>query len=597
MRAREPDADGFVDRDGVKLHWEGFGDGEPTLLLLPTWTIVHARFWKAQVPYLARHFRVVTYDGPGNGRSDRPLDPGPYGYEAEARAAAAVLDATGTDRAVVVSLSMGAQWALWLMANRPERLLGSVFIGPAVDLELRDGDVEDTFDEPYTSTEGWAKYNRYYWLDHYQDFLEFFFAQCFSEAHSTKQVEDAVGWGLETSPEVLIAEHAGPEPDEATARDWCARSTCPVLVIHGDEDQVVAPRHGRALAEATGGTLVVLGGRRPHPQRPRPGQGEPAHPRVRPVAAGAGAAMTTVQARQAGRAAAEQTRARYPDDEGHVERDGVRVFWERYGDGEPTVFLLPTWSIVHSRFWKAQIPYLARHFRVLTFDGRGNGRSDRPAGAAAYTEREFAADALAVLDATATERAVLVSLSCGALWSTLLAADHPDRVDGIVYIGPAVGLAPPHPERAVHSFFEPLDTDEGWARYNQHYWLRDYRGFLEYFFSRCLTEPHSTKQHEDCVAWALEMAPETLIDTEEGLLLCGLESFERQCRRLRCPVLVVHGDEDAIRPHAQGAALAAATGGRLVTLAGAGHLPQARDPVKVNLLIREFVESLGGRAR
>ena len=62
-------------------------------------------------------------------------------------------------------------------------------------------------------------------------------------------------------------------------------------------------------------------------------------------------------------------------------------------------------------------------------------------------------------------------------------------------------------------------------------------------------------------------------------------------------LLVIHGDEDAIRPHAQGAALAEATGGRLVTLAGSGHLPQARDPVRVNLLIREFVESLGGSVR
>jgi pimeloyl-ACP methyl ester carboxylesterase len=307
--------------------------------------------------------------------------------------------------------------------------------------------------------------------------------------------------------------------------------------------------------------------------------------------------MTTTRTTAERRRLAEQTRARYPDAEGYVERDGVRVFWERYGEGEPTVFLLPTWSIVHSRFWKCQVPYLARHYRVLTFDGRGNGRSDRPATAEAYTEREFAADALAVLDATATRRAVLVSLSCGALWSTLLAADHPDRVAGAVYLGPAVGLAPPHPERAVHSFLEPLDTDEGWARYNQHYWLRDYRGFLEYFFSRCLTEPHSTKAREDCVGWALEMAPETLIASELGLLLCELESFERQCRRVRCPTLVIHGDEDAIRPHAQGAALAAATRGRLVTLAGAGHLPQARDPVKVNLLIREFVESLGGKTR
>jgi len=160
VRAREPDADGFVDRGPVKLHWERFGDGEPTLLLLPTWTIVHARFWKAQVPYLARHYRVVTYDGPGNGRSDRPLDAEPYGCEEQAQAASAVLDATGTDRAVLVSLSMGALWALWLMANRPQRVLGSVFIGPSVPLGPGYEDREQPFEEPSTSTEGWAKYNR-----------------------------------------------------------------------------------------------------------------------------------------------------------------------------------------------------------------------------------------------------------------------------------------------------------------------------------------------------------------------------------------------------------------------------------------------------
>src|ERR671915_2159352 len=101
--------------------------------------------------------------------------------------------------------------------------------------------------------------------------------------------------------------------------------------------------------------------------------------------------------------AREQTRARYPDDSGYVERDGVRLYYEVYGSGEPTVFLLPTWSIIHSRQWKMQIPYLARHCRVLTFDGRGNGRSDRPP--TGYAEAEFAADALAVMDATDTDRA------------------------------------------------------------------------------------------------------------------------------------------------------------------------------------------------
>ena len=294
--------------------------------------------------------------------------------------------------------------------------------------------------------------------------------------------------------------------------------------------------------------------------------------------------MTTIEAPR------EQTRARYPDQDGYVERDGVRIFYEVYGSGDPTVLLLPTWSIIHSRHWKAQIPHLARHFRVVTFDGRGNGRSDRPRGIASYVESEFAADALAVMDATATERAVLVSLSCGALWATLIAANHPERTIASVYIGPAVPLAVGHVERAICARFEEqLDGEDGWEKYNRHYWQRDYLGFLEFFFAQMFNEPHSTKQIEDCVGWGLETDPETLADTMTALELCTLEGFADTCRRVRCPVLVIHGDADRIRPHRQGAALADVTGGALVTLEGSGHGPHARDPVRVNLLLRDFV--------
>ncbi|HET9419804.1 MAG TPA: hypothetical protein VFO49_01620, partial [Nocardioides sp.] len=56
----------------------------------------------------------------------------------------------------------------------------------------------------------------------------------------------------------------------------------------------------------------------------------------------------------------EQHPALHPDRDGFVERDGVRVHWEVYGDGHrTTVLLLPTWSIVTSRVWKAQVPFLA----------------------------------------------------------------------------------------------------------------------------------------------------------------------------------------------------------------------------------------------
>jgi pimeloyl-ACP methyl ester carboxylesterase/predicted glycosyltransferase len=294
--------------------------------------------------------------------------------------------------------------------------------------------------------------------------------------------------------------------------------------------------------------------------------------------------MTTIEAPAAAR---EQTRACYPDEQAYVERAGVRVFYEVYGSGDPTVLLLPTWSIVHSRHWKGQIPYLARHARVIVIDGRGNGRSDRPTTVEAYAEREFAADALAVMDATNTDRAVIVGWSAGGLWGTLLAAEHPERVAGAVFIDPASPFAQ-HLARTTTPFDEPLESYEGWAKYNRHYWLEHYRDFLEFFFAEVFTEPHSTKQFEDCVGWGLETTPETLALTYLGRELHDREEFAELCRRIACPVLVIHGTDDAVRPFVAGEELARQTGGELVALEGSGHGPHARDPVRVNLLLREF---------
>ena len=290
----------------------------------------------------------------------------------------------------------------------------------------------------------------------------------------------------------------------------------------------------------------------------------------------------------------EQSRARYPDSSGYIKRDGVRLYYEVYGSGEPTVFLLPTWSIIHSRHWKMQIPYLARHCRVITFDGRGNGRSDRPA--AGYGEAEFAADALAVMDATATERAVMVSLSVGAQRALILAAEHPDRVTGAVFIGPAVPLASPLGDGTRYLLDEVLPTEEGWPKEKFAGFLRDYRGFLEFFFSQMFTEPHSTKPTEDCIGWGLETTAETLIATEIGN---GLDepTARELCGRVRCPVLVIQGTADAITGPGRGIALAEATGGDLVLLEGSGHGPHVRDPVKVNLLLREFAVPPPARPR
>jgi len=301
----------------------------------------------------------------------------------------------------------------------------------------------------------------------------------------------------------------------------------------------------------------------------------------------------------------EQSRARYPDETGVIVRDGIHVAWERYGDGSPTILLMPTWSIIHSRHWKGQIPYLARHFRVVTFDGRGNGRSDRPTTVAAYDGAEFAADAVAVLDATKTDRAIVAGLSMGAGYALETAVAYPERVSGLVFVGPSVGLSDPIPGRHAVAFDETPPAWHGWYLYSAAAWRRDWAAFAEFFFGQVFNEPHSTKQIEDAVEWALDTDPETIITAEDASYLPALEpaigtgSISPEpaalgyAGRVRCPSLVIHGDADAITDVSGGRRLAAAIGARLVILRGSGHNPLGREPVKVNLALRAFVDQIG----
>ena len=72
MCAKLPDQEGFIEQDGVKVHYEVYGDGEETLLFLPSFPISHSRKWKAQLPYFSRRYRCIAFDPRGNGKSDRP---------------------------------------------------------------------------------------------------------------------------------------------------------------------------------------------------------------------------------------------------------------------------------------------------------------------------------------------------------------------------------------------------------------------------------------------------------------------------------------------------------------------------------------------
>ena len=289
---------------------------------------------------------------------------------------------------------------------------------------------------------------------------------------------------------------------------------------------------------------------------------------------------------------AEQTRARYPDLEGVADRDGGRIGYEVYGAGDPPIMFVPPWIIVHSRIWKAQIPDFARRHRVIAWDARGNGRSDRPVDPAAHGDEAIAKDLLAVLDASGTEAAVLVGLSSAAVPQIIVASEHPDRVLGLVLIAPSVPLGERVAERDF-PFEDVLETEQGWAKQNRHFWQRDFRAYLAFFFGQMFNEPHSTKQIEDAVGYGTTTDADTLGATMYAPSV-ERDAFQGLCATLRCPVLIIQGDRDAISGPSRGFELARAIPhGQLEVLEGGGHGPSGRDPVRVNLLIRAFIRDLG----
>jgi pimeloyl-ACP methyl ester carboxylesterase/predicted glycosyltransferase len=274
-------------------------------------------------------------------------------------------------------------------------------------------------------------------------------------------------------------------------------------------------------------------------------------------------------------------RALEPAATGYVDRDGVKIAWERFGAGQRSILFVPTWTIIHSRVWKMQVPYLARHFTVVTFDPRGNGRSDRPA--TGYTLEDHYLDTLAVLDEVGLERPSLVSFSRGANPAAMLAARRPDRVDRLALIGPAISEV----HWKTDDFWAERESYEGWQKSSAPYWLSNYEDFLWFFFAEVFSEPHSTKPIEDCVAWGLETTPEILVQQEREFDRGPVAALLPE---IACPTLVVHGDDDHVRKLEDGEFVRdRIPGAQLIVLEGSGHAPHVRDPVKVNLLLRDFL--------
>jgi pimeloyl-ACP methyl ester carboxylesterase len=135
MRAMEPTSRRIAATQGLSLHaleWSREG----TLLLFLHGFSNDAHVWDWVAPAVATHYRTVALDHRGHGQSDRDPE-GRYDHETMARDVAAVLDALGAPRAVIVGHSLGGRVAMRFAGLFPERVAGLVIVDSAPELDAR----------------------------------------------------------------------------------------------------------------------------------------------------------------------------------------------------------------------------------------------------------------------------------------------------------------------------------------------------------------------------------------------------------------------------------------------------------------------------
>jgi pimeloyl-ACP methyl ester carboxylesterase/predicted glycosyltransferase len=260
--------------------------------------------------------------------------------------------------------------------------------------------------------------------------------------------------------------------------------------------------------------------------------------------------------------------------DGYVENDGVKCFYAVFGESGPWIAFAPIYQITHMQMLKTVVPYLSQHFRVITLDGRGNGRSDRPLDPAAYSFELYYRDFISVLDAVGVERVAVVGISATTTVALRLAAEQPERVSHVVIAG---------------GFAESLVDEARAERMRKHHerMKTDWAGYLHGFFSLSFSEPHSTKQLEDAVRYGWATTGEVVSLGREAWQNLDVRDL---ARGIRCPTLVIHGDDDRTIPYAKGEAIhELVPNAQLLTIEGGGHLTAARDPVVFNRAVRDFV--------
>jgi pimeloyl-ACP methyl ester carboxylesterase len=249
----------------------------------------------------------------------------------------------------------------------------------------------------------------------------------------------------------------------------------------------------------------------------------------------------------------------------------VNIAWEERGKGAP---LLLIQGLGYGRWsWDPVVPALAERYRVLWFDNRGIGDSDKPEGP--YTAKLMSADALQVLDEAGVDRAHILGVSLGGMIAQELAAGTPDRVDKLILCCTTPGGAAtvPMPEVTVQLFEEAktLAPEVALRRFVENALATDASAeLIQELYDRRIANP------PDPAGWQAQ--------ADAG------RTFEGVDGAIAAPTLIVTGTEDnVVDPHNSDVLAERIPGAEVQRIDNAGHLFFWEQPDAFVRIISEFL--------
>jgi len=261
---------------------------------------------------------------------------------------------------------------------------------------------------------------------------------------------------------------------------------------------------------------------------------------------------------------------------------GIALHAREWGNPDgPAILFVHGWSQC-DLCWSGQVDsQLAASFRMVTFDNRGHGMSEKPLDPGCYADGRLWADDLAsVIDQTHLERPVLVAWSYGGLITADYLRAHGEAgIAGIDLVGATVLLRPPTFDHIGPGLLENAQEACAPDLLTNIYAIRR-------FLRRCTARPLEDELWSAALCWNMAVPPQV-----RGALIARQIDNDDVLARLSVPVLVTHGCEDAIvLPSMADHTLEHCKTAVASWYDGVGHMPFLEDTQRFNHELATFVD-------